>query len=40
MSTVEIKLDDDLLALVDERVAASGKPRDVVIAEQKVYRSS
>lgn len=33
MSTVEIKLDDDLLALVDERAAASGKARDEVIAE-------
>lgn len=33
MSTVEIKLDDDLLALIDERAAASGKPRDEVIAE-------
>jgi predicted transcriptional regulator len=33
MSTVEIKLDDDLLALVDERAAASGKARAEVIAE-------
>lgn len=33
MSTVEIRLDDDLLALIDERAAASGKPRDEVIAE-------
>lgn len=28
MSTVEIKLDDDLLALIDEHAAASGKARD------------
>lgn len=33
MSTVQIKLDDDLLALVDERPAASGKRRDEVIVE-------
>lgn len=33
MSTVEIRLDDDLLALIDERAAASGKDRDEVIAE-------
>lgn len=33
MSTVEIKLDDKLLALVDERAAASGRQRDEVIAE-------
>lgn len=33
MSTVEIRLDDDLLALIDERAAASGKARDEVIAE-------
>lgn len=33
MSTVEIQLDDDLLALVDECAAASGRPRDDVIAE-------
>ncbi len=33
MSTVEIRLDEDLLALIDERAAASGKARDEVIAE-------
>jgi metal-responsive CopG/Arc/MetJ family transcriptional regulator len=33
MSTVQIELDDELLALIDERAAASGKPRDEVIAE-------
>jgi hypothetical protein len=33
MSTVEIELDDDLLALVDERAAASGKAREEVIAQ-------
>ena len=33
MSKVEIKLDDELLALVDERAAASGDQRDDVIAE-------
>jgi predicted transcriptional regulator len=33
VSTVEIRLDDDLLALVDERAAASGKAREEVIAE-------
>lgn len=33
MSMVEIRLDDDLLALIDERAAASGKARDEVIAE-------
>lgn len=33
MSTVEIRLDDDLLALIDERAAASGKARGEVIAE-------
>lgn len=33
MGTVEIRLDDDLLALVDERAAASGRSRDEVIAE-------
>lgn len=33
MSTVEITLDEDLLALIDERAAASGKARDEVIAE-------
>ncbi|MBW3579337.1 MAG: ribbon-helix-helix protein, CopG family [Actinobacteria bacterium] len=30
---MEIKLDDDLLALVDQRAAASGKARDEVIVE-------
>lgn len=33
MSTVEIKLDDELLALIDERAAASGMSRDEMIAE-------
>lgn len=33
MSTVEVELDDDLLSRVDERVAATGKPRSEVIAE-------
>jgi len=33
MSTVEVELEDDLLARVDERVAATGKPRSEVIAE-------
>ncbi len=33
MSTVQIRFDDDLLALIDERAAASGKARDEVIAE-------
>lgn len=33
MSRVEIKLDDELFTLIDERAAASGKPRDEVIAE-------
>ncbi len=33
MSTVEVELDEDLLARVDEQVAATGKPRSEVIAE-------
>lgn len=33
MSTVKVELDDELLALVDERAAASGRPRGEVIAE-------
>lgn len=33
MSTVEIELDEDLLARVDEQVAATGRDRSEVIAE-------
>lgn len=33
MSTVEVELDEDLLARVDAQVAATGKPRSEVIAE-------
>lgn len=33
MSTVEIELDDDLLALIDERAAASGRPRSEVVSD-------
>ncbi len=33
MSTVEVELDEDLLACVDEQVAATGRDRSEVIAE-------
>lgn len=33
MRTVEIELDEELLALVDEQASASGRPRSEVIAE-------
>ncbi len=33
MSTVEIELDQELLARVDEQVAVTGRPRSEVIAE-------
>jgi predicted transcriptional regulator len=33
MSTVEIELDEELLARVDEQAAATGRPRSDVIAE-------
>lgn len=33
MSTVEVELDEDLLARVDEQVAATGRERSEVIAE-------
>lgn len=33
MSTVEIELDDELLALVDRHAASSGRPRSEVIVD-------
>lgn len=33
MSTIEVKLDEELLALVDQEAARSGRPRGAIIAD-------